>query len=95
MNADNKMNEPSTGKTAPTQQKKAGSDTSITAAVKASITSDKSLSTSAKNLKVSTTKGKVTLKGTVKSEDDKSAIESKAKGTAGVQSVDNQLIVKK
>jgi osmotically-inducible protein OsmY len=56
---------------------------------------DPSLAANAKNVKVTTAGTKVTLKGTVKSEQDKSLIESAARQTAGVTNVDNQLKVKK
>ena len=59
------------------------------------MVNEKGLSFDAKNVKIVTTGGKVTLKGVVKTEDEKTTIESKAKATPGVTSVDNQLTVKK
>ena len=44
---------------------------------------DKSLSFTAKNVKIITVGGKVTLRGPVKSDEEKSAIEAKAQGSAG------------
>src|SRR4030095_9597634 len=58
---------------------------------KKAVTADDSLSTNAKNVKIITNDGTVTLRGPVKSEKEKSDIEAKAKQVAGVKSVDNQL----
>ena len=49
----------------------------------------------AKNVKILTVSGKVTLRGPVKSDAERSAVESKAKAAPGVTEVDNQLEVKK
>jgi osmotically-inducible protein OsmY len=67
----------------------------MTAAIENRITTDPSVAASAKNVKVTTVATKVTLKGTAKSEQDRSLIESWARQTAGVTDVDNQLKVKK
>ncbi len=72
-----------------------GNDRDITAAIRRAVVSDGSLSFTAKNVKIITTGGKVTLRGPVKSDQERSAIEAKAKSTAGVSEVDNQLEVKK
>ena len=72
-----------------------GNDRDITAAIRRSVVADKALSFSAKNVKIITEGGKVTLRGPVKSDEEKTAIEAKAKSTAGVSAVDNQLEVKK
>jgi osmotically-inducible protein OsmY len=72
-----------------------GNDRDITAAVRRAVVGDKALSFTAKNVKIITVGGKVTLRGPVKSDDEKSSIEAKAKATTGVASVDNQLEVKK
>ena len=72
-----------------------GSDRTITASIRRAVVGEKGLSFAAKNVKIITTGGKVTLRGTVKSDDEKATIESKAKATPGVTSVDNQLDVKK
>ena len=68
-------------------------DRQITAEVRKAVTSDDSLSTEAKNVKIITSDGTVTLRGPVKSEKEKSDIEAKAKQVAGVKKVDNQLEV--
>lgn len=72
-----------------------GKDREITAAVRRAVVSDGSLSFNAKNIKIITTGGKVTLRGPVKSDAEKTTIESKAKATPGVTYVDNQIEVKK
>jgi hypothetical protein len=72
-----------------------GNDRDITAAIRRSVVGDKALSFSAKNVKIITVGGKVTLRGPVKSDAEKTAIEAKAKSAAGVSEVDNQLEVKK
>lgn len=72
-----------------------GKDRDITAAIRRSVVADGSLSFNAKNVKIITVAGKVTLRGPVKSDAEKATIESKAKAAAGVTEVDNQLEVKK
>jgi len=54
---------------------------------------DKSLSTDAKNIKVITVNGVVTLRGPVNTPKEKSTIEAKAQNIAGANNVDNQLEV--
>ena len=66
-------------------------DRTITQNIRKAITEDDSLSTNAKNVKIITNDGTVTLRGPVKSEKEKADIEAKAKQVAGVKSVDNQL----
>ena len=72
-----------------------GKDRDITAAIRRSVVADGSLSFNAKNVKIITVGGKVTLRGPVKSDAEKATIESKAKSAPGVTEVDNQLEVKK
>ena len=68
-------------------------DRTITQNIRRAVTADDSLSTNAKNVKIITNNGTVTLRGPVKSEKEKAEIEAKAKQIAGVKSVDNQLEV--
>jgi len=75
------------------QQKGSRSDAEITRQVRRSITDDKSLSTYAKNVKVITKDGNVTLRGPVRSEDERKAIEAKANEVAGATHVKNELQV--
>ena len=72
-----------------------GADRDITAAIRRAVVADKGLSFNAKNVKIITVGGKVTLRGPVKSDDEKASIEAKAKAATGVTEVDNQLEVKK
>jgi osmotically-inducible protein OsmY len=76
------------------QQKDNRSDRDITQQIRQSIVKDKSLSTYAHNVKVITQNGQVTLKGPVKSEDEKKAIEAKAAEVAGENKVSSELNVK-
>jgi hyperosmotically inducible protein len=75
----------------PGDQAENEADRKITQEVRQALTSDNSLSTNAQNVKIITDNGTVTLRGPVKSEKEKTAIESKAKQVAGVKKVDNQL----
>ena len=76
------------------QQKDNRSDRDITQQIRQSIVKDKSLSTYGHNVKVITQNGQVTLKGPVKSEDEKKAIEAKAAEVAGENKVSSELNVK-
>ena len=89
--ADNtKTNKDQTPPTAD-QQKMNSSDRTITQKIRRSIHQDTSLSTYAHNIKVITQDGKVTLRGPVRSEDEKSNLQAKAVAVAGEENVTNQL----
>src|SRR5260370_36342144 len=60
------------------QQKMNATDRDLAKRIRAAIVGDKSLSTYAHNVKIVAQDGKVTLKGPVRSEEEKSAIEAKA-----------------
>ena len=77
----------------PGDQSENEADRTITQNIRQVITADDSLSTNAKNVKIITNDGTVTLRGPVKSEKEKSDIEAKAKQVAGVKRVDNQIEV--
>jgi hyperosmotically inducible protein len=68
-------------------------DLELAANIRKAIVSDDSLSTNAHNVKIITSNGVVTLRGPVKSQQEKAAIEAKAKSVAGVSSVNNMLEV--
>ena len=68
-------------------------DRKISQNIRQSLTADDTLSINGKNVKVITIDGKVTLRGPVKSDQEKSAIAAKAQQVAGVKNVDNQLEV--
>ena len=77
------------------QQKTNASDQDLTKQIRQSIMADKSLSTYAHNIKVITQNGAVTLKGPVKSDDEKKNVMAKAVAIAGTASkVTDQISVK-
>ena len=81
--------------TAPTasDQPENATDRKIIQDVRQALTSDDSLSTSAKNVTVVSNNGTVTLRGAVKDDAEKQKIADKATQVAGVSNVDNQLTV--
>ena len=91
-----KVNERDRSQNEPTadQQKDNRSDRDITQQIRQSIMKDKSLSTYAHNVKIVTQGGQVTLKGPVRSEDEKKAIETKASEVAGDGKVTSELKIK-
>lgn len=94
--ADNSgINQRDAAQGAPTSldQKENAADLKITQQIRDSITSDKSFSISAQNIKVITANGVVTLRGPVTSGDEKNNIADQARRIAGVVNVDNQLEV--
>jgi hyperosmotically inducible protein len=94
--ADNtKVNQRDRDQSVPTadQQKNNTSDQEIAQQIRKNIVKDKSLSTYAHNVKVVVQNGSVTLKGPVRSEDEKKAIESKAAEVAGADKVTNEIEV--
>lgn len=84
----------STSQTTADQQRENRSDRDIARDIRRSITQDKSLSTYAHNVKIISQNGMVTLKGPVRSEEEKSTIEAKATEVAGKDNVTSQLEVK-
>jgi len=62
--------------------------------IRKSLIADKSLSTYAHNVKVVAQSGKVTLKGPVRSEEEKRTVEAKAAEVAGAGNVVNDLSIK-
>lgn len=69
-------------------------DLKITQSIRQAVVKDKSLTMTAKNVKIITAGGQVTLRGPVNTAEEKSKIESLAKAAAGEAKVDNQLEVK-
>ncbi len=69
-------------------------DIKITAAIRRAIVADKSLTMTAKNVKIITADGKVTLRGPVKTDAEKMKIAELATKEAGQTTIDNQLEVK-
>lgn len=66
-------------------------DLSITQKIRQEVVKDDALSMSAKNVKIITRDGVVTLRGPVKSDKEKADIGALAQRTDGVKRVDNQL----
>ncbi len=91
-----KMNQRDRNPNEPTadQQQNNRSDRDITQQVRQAIMSDKTFSTYAHNVKVITQNGQVTLKGPVRSDDEKRAVEAKAAAIAGDGKVTSELTVK-
>jgi len=75
----------------PEDQKETRGDVKITAAIRKSITKDKSLSVDARNAKIITRNGVVTLRGPVENQAEKQKLESIARKVIGVKQVNNQL----
>jgi len=75
------------------QQKENASDREITQKIRQSVMDDKSLSTYAHNVKVIAQDGQVTLKGPVRSENEKKTVEAKAVEVAGAGHVSNQITI--
>jgi len=90
-----KTNKRDRDKSSPTadRQKMNPTDRDLAKRIRSAIVDDKSLSTYAHNIKIIAQDGKVTLKGPVRSEEEKSAIETKATEVAGAGNVINQLEV--
>src|SRR5580658_6460904 len=76
------------------QQRNKTSDRDMTQQIRKAIVKDKSLSTYAHNVKIITQNGQVTLKGPVRSDDEKRAVEAKATEIAGAGNVNDELNVK-
>jgi len=75
------------------QQKTNQADRNTTRQIRSAIWKDKSLSTYAHNIKIITQDGKVTLKGPVRTEEEKAGIAAQAAAVAGAENVSNQLEV--
>ena len=69
-------------------------DRKLTQAIRQAVVKDKSLTLTAKNVKIITADGKVTLRGPVNTAGEKTKINELAKAAAGKIPVDNQLEVK-
>jgi osmotically-inducible protein OsmY len=74
-------------------QSNSSADLKITQAVRQALMRDSELSMTAKNIKVITANGQVTLRGPVKSVQEKAKINQLATSAAGGARIDNQLDV--
>jgi hyperosmotically inducible protein len=79
----------------PTDSSNGSNDVELTAAVRRAIVGADGLSFTAKNVKIITTDGKITLRGPVKSAAEKSQVEKLARQAAGSAPVVSQLEVEK
>jgi hyperosmotically inducible protein len=77
----------------PFDQSESEVDRTITQKIRQAIMSDSALSTNAKNIKIITIKGVVTLRGPVASSQEKDAIARKVNDVQGVIKLDNQIEV--
>ena len=85
----------SAGEVTADQQKMNAADRELTRKIRRSIIADKSLSTYAHNIKIISQNGAVTLKGPVKSNDEKQTVIAKAVAVAGsADKVTDQISVK-
>jgi hyperosmotically inducible periplasmic protein len=75
-------------------QSNSSEDVKITASIRRAVVKDHSLSATAKNVKIITADGAVTLRGPVKNEAEKAKIAELAQSAAGNAKIDNQLEVK-
>jgi hyperosmotically inducible protein len=69
-------------------------DLKITQAIRRALMKDRELSTTAKNIKVVTANGQVTLRGPVKTAQEKAKVDQIARSAAGGAQIDDQLEVK-
>ena len=90
----NKGDAKSTAVTADTQ-KNGKSDLKLTQEIRKAVIADKTLSTYAHNVKIIAKNGTVTLRGPVRSEEEKTSVAAKAADAAGgADKVNNQITIK-
>ena len=75
----------------PGDQSESEADRTLTQRIRQAVVAEESLSTNAKNVKIITSNGVVTLRGPVKSAQEKATIEAKAHQIAGANNVESQL----
>lgn len=79
----------------PLDQGESESDRTITQQIRKAVVDHDQLSTNAQNVKIITRDGVVTLRGPVKSQEERATIASVAQKTGGVKRVDNQLEIER
>jgi osmotically-inducible protein OsmY len=79
----------------PIDQGNSKSDIEITRSIRRALSTNDQFSVTAKNIKVITVNGKVTLRGPVETQQERDAVFSAAQSVATGDSIDNQLEVKK
>ena len=75
-------------------QSNSSADLKITQDIRQALMKDSELSTTAKNIKIITDNGQVTLRGPVKNAQEKAKIDQLARSAAGGAKIDDQLDVK-
>jgi hyperosmotically inducible protein len=75
-------------------QSNGSADLKITQAIRQALMKDSELSTTAKNIKIITSNGQVTLRGPVNNAQEKAKIDQLAKSAAGGAKIDDQLDIK-
>ena len=75
-------------------QSNSSADLKITQAIRQALMKDSELSTTAKNIKIITANGQVTLRGPVKTAQEKAKVDQIARSAAGGAQIDDQLDVK-
>ena len=75
------------------QQKENTTDREITQNIRKALMNDKTLSTYAHNVKIVAQQGEVTLKGPVRTEEEKKTVEAMATAVAGAGHVVNQISI--
>src|SRR5213080_4964695 len=69
-------------------------DLKVTQAIRRALMKDRELSTTAKNIKIITANGQVTLRGPVKTSQEKAKVDQIARSATGGAQIDDQLDVK-
>jgi len=75
-------------------QSNSSADLKTTQTIRQALMKDGGLSMTAKNIKIITASGQVTLRGPVKTAEEKARIDQLAKSAAGGAKIDNQLEIK-
>jgi osmotically-inducible protein OsmY len=69
------------------------SDAEITQRIRKAVVDDDNLTATAKNVKIATEDGRVTLRGNVRDAREKDTVESHARDIAGTGNVKNQIVI--
>ena len=75
-------------------QSNSSADLKVTQAIRRALLKDRELSTTAKNIKIITANGQVTLRGPVNTAQEKAKVDQIARSAAGGAQIDDQLDVK-
>jgi hyperosmotically inducible protein len=75
-------------------QSNSSADLKVTQAIRQALMKDGELSTTAKNIKIITANGQVTLRGPVKNAQEKAKVDQIARSAAGGAQIDDQLDVR-